>query len=82
MLNISVNFDFCFMKKLWDLVHEKLINELQVGGIIIDYNDLFASSILLKKQNEGNTSSFELFFKIKAPVSWNPAQEFSLYIKK
>ena len=26
MLNISVNFDFCFMKKLWDLAHEKLVN--------------------------------------------------------
>ena len=26
MLNISVNFDFCFMKKLWDLAHEKLLN--------------------------------------------------------
>ena len=72
----------CWDRWLIDLVHEKLINELQVGGIIIDYNDLFASSMLLKKQNEGNTSSFELFFKIKAPVSWNPAQEFSLYIKK
>ena len=26
MLNISVNFDACFMKKLWDLAHEKLVN--------------------------------------------------------
>ena len=30
MLNISVNFDFCIMKKLWDLVNEKLVNIL--GG--------------------------------------------------
>ena len=30
MLNISVNFDFCIMKKLWDLAHEKLVNIL--GG--------------------------------------------------
>ena len=26
MLNIAVNFDFCFMKKLWDVAHEKLVN--------------------------------------------------------
>ena len=30
MLNISVNFDFCLMKKLRDLAHEKLVNIL--GG--------------------------------------------------
>ena len=30
MLYISVNFDFCTMKKLWDLAHEKLVNIL--GG--------------------------------------------------
>ena len=26
MLNSNVNFDFSIMKKLWDVVHEKLIN--------------------------------------------------------
>ena len=26
MFYISVNFDFCIMKKLWDLAHEKLVN--------------------------------------------------------
>ena len=30
MFYISVNFDFCIMKKLWDLAHEKLVNIL--GG--------------------------------------------------
>ena len=30
MFYISVNFDFCIMKKLWDLAHQKLVNIL--GG--------------------------------------------------
>ena len=30
MFHISVNFDFCIMKKLWDLAHEKFVNIL--GG--------------------------------------------------
>ena len=28
MFYISVNFDFCIMKKLWDLAHKKLVNIL------------------------------------------------------
>ena len=29
MFYISVNFDFCIMKKLWDLAHEKLETIMQ-----------------------------------------------------
>ena len=36
MLYISVNFDFCIMKKLWDLAHEKLVNI--IGGHCVGIN--------------------------------------------
>ena len=83
----------CWDKWLIHLVHEKLINELNTGSIIIDYNNLFEST--LKKTTEtsthnqyngtgedSNTSMFDLFLQVKAQVSWNPCQEFHCYIKK
>ena len=38
MSYISVNFDFCITKKLWDLAHEKLVNVL--GGHHVGTNIL------------------------------------------
>jgi hypothetical protein len=52
VLNISVNFDFCFMKKLWDLGHEKLIpvypsiRDLRVNDFLWS-KEIFSAFVIL-----------------------------------
>ena len=66
-----------------DLVHAKLIRELKVGSVIIDYNSKFGVTMdnfrYPSTKDTAGKPSFESFLEVKAPVSWNPGQQFHCY---
>ena len=71
MFYISVNFDFCIMKKLWDLAHEKLVNIL--GGYHVGTNIhgcqpyLKIAIYVLKSANDGLLCRPLYIFRIWCP---------------
>ena len=84
MLNISVNFGFSIMKKLWDLAHEKLVNILgghHVGTNIHGCQPYMEIAIYeLKSANGGllcsalyiNSLYFWKWTNAKPKVNWDP----------
>ena len=70
MFYISVNFDFCIMKKLWDLAHEKLVNIL--GGHHVGTNihtlQMFYMLFLLSYVCEPNPQTTLSSFNSLKPV--------------
>ena len=75
----------CWDNWLIDLVHAKLLLELKVGSVIIDYSSKFGDTLdSLTCPPEKDTAAqptFESFLEVKAPVSWNPGQQFHCYVR-
>ena len=75
MLNISVNFEFCFMKKLWDLAHEKLVNILgghHVGTNIHGWQPYLKIAIYVLKSANGGLLCRPLYVFLKKQYKWKP----------
>ena len=72
MFYISVNFDFCIMKKLWDLAHEKLVNILgghHVGTNIHGCQPYLKIAIYVLKSANGGLLCRPLYWDTQ-PIYW------------
>ena len=71
MFYISVNFDFCIMKKLWDLAHEKLVNILgghHVGTNIHGCQPYLKIAIYVLKSENGGLLCRPLYVQNYPPM--------------
>ena len=80
MLNIWVNFDFCFMKKLWDWAHEKLVNIQgghHVGTNIHGWQPYMKIAIYVLKSANGGLLCRPLYIDF---TSWICTSQFFLSV--